>query len=194
MDLDAILYRISEGDEAAFGELFREFFPGLLSYATAFLRDPQLAEEVVEDVFVKFWENRKTACDIRKISFYLYRAVRYASIDAMERHKKFTSLSFEEIGDAFTFSYIPQAHSLINKENCLKISEAINQLPAKCRLIFRLIKEENMKYKEVAQLLDLSEKTVENQMNIAIKKLIEALRSDFPEFPAYFLPRKNGPF
>lgn len=163
----------------------------MLSYATSFLKDQQLAEEVVEDVFVKFWENRKAAPDIRKISFYLYRAVRYASIDALEKYKKFKSLSFEEVGDTFTFSYIPQANALINKENCQKIAEAINQLPTKCRLIFRLIKEDNMKYKDVAQLLDLSEKTVENQMNIAIKKLIDALRSDFPEFSDYFFPRKN---
>ncbi|WP_176954397.1 RNA polymerase sigma factor [Niabella drilacis] len=191
MDFESILYRISESDEAAFGELFGKFFPGMLSYATSFLKDQQLAEEVVEDVFVKFWENRKTAREIRKVPFYLYRAVRYASIDAMERNKKFKSLSFEEIGEAFTFSYLPQANSLINKENCLKISDAISQLPARCRLIFRLVKEEGMKYKEVAQLLDLSEKTVENQMNIAIKKLVDTLKTDFPEFSAYFFPRKN---
>ncbi|ANH83566.1 hypothetical protein A8C56_23640 [Niabella ginsenosidivorans] len=191
MDSETVLYRISEGDEGAFRELFEKFFSGMLSYAVSLLKDQQLAEEVVEDVFVKLWENRKTARNIRKISFYLYRAVRYASIDAIKTHKRIKSLSFEELGEVFTFSYIPQVNSLINKENCDKISEAVNQLPAKCRLIFRLIKEEGMKYKEVAQLLGLSEKTIENQMNIAVKKLIEALKTDFPEFHLYFSSNKN---
>lgn len=191
MNFDIILYRISESDEAAFGELFESLFPGLLSFAISILKDQHLAEEVVQDVFIKLWENRQTIDRIENISPYLYKAVRYTSIDALEKRKKFKSVSFEEVGETFTFSFGYQGSSLINKENCLKISEAISQLPAKCRLIFRLIKEDGMKYKEVAQLLDLSEKTVENQMNIAVKKLIEALKADLPEFPQYFLPKKK---
>lgn len=185
MNFELILYRISEGDEAAFEELFDSFFPGLVSFAASFLKNRQLAEEVTEDVFIKLWQNREQAKGIHNIAVYLYKAVKYVSIDALEKQKKFKSVSFDEIGDAFTFSYLPQEASLINKENCLKIFEAINRLPARCRLIFRLIKEEGMKYREVAQLLGLSEKTVENQMNIAIKKLIEALKTDFPEFYLY---------
>ena len=186
MDFKTILYRLSESEETAFRELFDFFFPGLTSYATSLLKNQQMAEEVVEDVFVTLWKNRASAVNIQRISTYLYKAVKYASINMQERQKKFKSVSFDEIGETFTFSYLPEDNSVINKENCRKISEAINRLPTKCQLIFRLIKEDGMKYRDVAELLGLSEKTVENQMNIAIKKLIEALKADFPEFRLYF--------
>jgi RNA polymerase sigma-70 factor (ECF subfamily) len=191
MDFDDILYRISENDESAFRELFESLFPGLLSFAISLLKDKHQAEEVVEDVFVKLWEGRQTLDRIGNISSYLYSAVRYASISALEKRKRHKSISLDEVGEALSFSFRHQGASLINEENCRKISDAIDQLPPKCRLIFRLIKEDHMKYKEVAQLLDISEKTVENQMNIAIKKLIDTLKADLPEFPLYFLPKKS---
>lgn len=186
-----MLYRISQGDEMAFRELFERFFPGLLSFGTSLLKDQLLAEEVVEDVFVKLWERKEAVTSIQNISHYLYKAVRYASINAFEKQKKHKSISFEDVGESFTFSYSQSESLLISKENCLKISKAINELPERCRLIFRLIKEEGMKYKAVAQLLGLSEKTVENQMNIAIKKLIESLKADLPELNLYFRSGKN---
>ena len=182
MKFEDILYRISQGDETAFEELFNSYFAGLLFFAKSFLKNQQLAEEVVEDVFVRLWENRVTAIKIQKLPVYLYTAVRYASIDALKKQKKFKSISFEDVGETTTFSYQPIEGTLISKENYEKISRAINQMPDRSRLIFRLIKEEGMKYKEVAQVLNISGKTVENQMNIAIKKLIELLKADFPEF------------
>ncbi|MGC4232894.1 MAG: RNA polymerase sigma-70 factor [Niabella sp.] len=183
MNFKTILYRISLSDEAAFRELFEHFFPGLLSFCISILKNQHLAEEVVEDVFIKLWENRKTATVVRNISLYLYKAVRYASINALEKKKKYESISLDEVGESFTFTYAMSRceSSLISKENCLKIAEAVSQLPPKCRLIFRLIKDEGMKYKEVSQLLNLSEKTVENQMNIAFKKLIEKFNVTIPE-------------
>lgn len=190
MKFDTTVHRIALSDESAFNDLFQHFFPGLLSYSTSILKSQHVAEEVVEDVFAKLWENRSTITAVNNISYYLYKAVRYASINAIERQKKYKSLSLDDIGDSITFEYTCSESALISKENCQKVSEAINLLPPKCRLIFRLIKEEGMKYKKVAQLLNISEKTVENQMNIAIKKLIETLRGTLPEMSPYFLSRQ----
>lgn len=192
MNFTAILYRISESDEKAFKELFEHFLPGLLSFSISILRNKQLAEEVVEDVFVKLWSNRKDLTNINSISHYLYKAVRYASINALEKEKRDRSISIDNFGDAFTFSYSVSNNELsfINKENCLKISNAIDQLPPKCKLIFRLIKEEGMKYRDVSKVLNLSEKTIEAQMNIAVKKLLLSLKDDFPELGAYFSAKK----
>ena len=191
MNFETIQHRIALGDETAFKELFEHFFPGLLSFCHSLLRNKQLAEEVVEDVLAKLWENRSSLTAVNNISFYLYKAVRYASINAIEKQKKYKSISLNEFGDSFTFSYDDSESSLISAENCRKISEAINALPPKCKLVFRLIKEEGLKYKEVATLLNLSEKTVENQMNIAIKKLIETFKVTLPEMSPYFLSGKG---
>lgn len=194
MNFEVMLYRISQGDEVAFGQLFEHFFPGLLSFSTSILKNQHVAEEVVEDVFIKLWEKRDTITLVRNISFYLYKAVRYASINALEKQKKYASLSLDEIGDSFSFTYTESDLSLVSKENCQKIAEAINQLPPKCKLIFRLVKDEGMKYKEVSELLNLSEKTVENQMNIAFKKLIEILNITVPELSVHFLAKTRTAF
>ncbi len=191
IDLEEIKSRISQNDELAFKRLFEHFFVGLLSYCKSILKDEPLAEEVVEDVFIRLWENRKALSEIRNISFYLYKAVRYASINALKKQKRIRVLSLEDLGETLSFSFDQSPSQLINKENCEKINSAIEQLPPKCRLIFRLVKEEGLRYKEVAQLLGLSEKTVENQINIAFKKLIDILMVSVPEFKHYFLSNKG---
>ncbi len=181
IDLKALQVSISLGNELAFKQLFEHFFGGLFSYSKSLLKDDLLAEEVVEDVFVKLWERRETLPEIRNLSIYLYKAIKYASINAIEKKRKHASLSIDEVGEAFLFNGAGSELGLVSKENCDNILKAVGQLPPKCRLIFRLIKEEGLKYKEVAGLLGLSEKTVENQMNIAFKKIIGSLKTTLPE-------------
>ncbi|MBZ4190197.1 RNA polymerase sigma-70 factor [Niabella sp. 3A5MI-3] len=176
-------------DQSAFEELFVFYYPGLVSFAAGILNDRQLAEEVVEDVFLKLWENRNTLVSINNFSHYIYTASKYAAINALKARKK----TIEEItGDEFLLSYTyngPEA-DLISNENIKEILRAINQLPPRCRLIFRLVKEEGMKYQEVAQLLQLSVKTVENQMIIAMGKIRESLEFFLPELKKRFSTKK----
>ncbi len=176
-------------DQSAFEELFTFYYPGLVSFAAGILKDRQLAEEVVEDVFLKLWENRNTMVSINNFSHYIYTASKYAAINALKARKK----TFEEItGDDFWLDYTyngPEA-DLISNENLKEILQAINQLPPRCRLIFRLVKEEGMKYQEVAQLLQLSVKTVENQMIIAIRKIQDTLAVFLPELKKRFSKKK----
>lgn len=187
MNLETHILRISKhDDQEAFRAVFEYFFPGLLSFAGSILKSQPLAEEVVEDVFVKLWQRRSTLPDIKNLSYYLYTATRNACINALEKQKKYRQISLDEAGEELTFSFSHSGTSLINKENCLRITEAINQLPPRCRLIFRLIKEDGLKYREVSRLLNISEKTVEAQMSIAIKKLVEKLKVDLPEFGGYY--------
>lgn len=187
MDFKTILYRISLSDEEAFRKLFEHFFPGLLSFASSILKKRCLAEEVVEDVFIKLWEKRDSITVVRNISFYLYKSVRYTSINALIKQKKYNSLSLDELGESFVFSCAGSEPDLISQENCQKITDAINRLPAKCRLIFWLVKDKRLKYKEVSQVLNISDKTVKNQMNIAFGKLIKDFSTTLPELWQHFL-------
>lgn len=183
-----LLLIIAENDDqAAFDELFTFYFPGLVSFASNILKDRQLAEEVVEDVFVKLWLNRKTMVSIKSPSHYIYTAVKYASITAL---KKRNTIFYEDYSDDMELTYSSPESVYISNENTNSINQAINQLPPKCRLIFRLIKEEGLKYEEVAQLLQLSVKTVESQMTIAIKKLTTTLQAMLPEMANQFFRKK----
>ncbi|MGN7787519.1 RNA polymerase sigma-70 factor [Niabella sp. 22666] len=183
-----LLLLIAEHDDQnAFDELFNFYFPGLVSFASNILKDRQLAEEVVEDVFVKLWQNRKTMVSIKSPSHYIYTAVKYTALSTL---KKQNIISYEDYSDDVELTYSSPESDYISNENITQINEAINQLPPKCRLIFRLIKEEGLKYDEVAQLLQLSVKTVESQMTIAIKKLTVTIQQMLPDMTEHLLRKK----
>lgn len=167
-------------DQLAFSELYRHYFPGLFSFVSSIVKDKQDAEEIVLEVFTKLWENRSTITEVKNLSSYLYTACKYASISFLRKQKY---LAFDEITESTSWSFFTPESQLISKENLGLINKAINSLPAKCRLIFRLVKEERLKYAEVAELLDLSVKTVEAQVYIATKKLVEILKKPFPGVP-----------
>lgn len=183
-----LLLLIAEHDDQnALDELFNFYFPGLVSFASNILKDRQLAEEVVEDVFVKLWQNRKTMVSIKSPSHYIYTAVKYTALSAL---KKQNTIFYEDYSDDVELTYSSPESDYISNENIARINEAINQLPPKCRLIFRLIKEEGLKYDEVAQLLQLSVKTVESQMTIAIKKLTITIRQMLPDMAEHLFRKK----
>ncbi|MBX2925515.1 MAG: RNA polymerase sigma-70 factor [Chitinophagaceae bacterium] len=173
--LPYLIHAIAEnGDEQAFDELFRIYYPALLSYTYSILKDRQDAEEICLDVLFKLWQNRKVLSTIKNLSHYLYIAVKHAAISYM-RTKGYQAMQkkigLEEAGESFVYELGNHELRMINKETLERINAAINTLPSRCRLIFRLIKEDGLKYAEVAQLLEISVKTVENQMTIAMKKL-----------------------
>ncbi|GAB3424640.1 RNA polymerase sigma-70 factor [Niabella aquatica] len=173
--LSYLIHAISENsDEQAFDELFRIYYPGLLSYTTALLKDQPVAEEICVDVMLKLWQNRKMLPTVRNLAHYLYIAAKHGAI-SYTRSKGYKdlrkSISIEEAGEHFVYELSNHELRLIHKETFHQINTAISSLPPKCRLIFKLIKEDGLKYAEVAQLLEVSVKTVENQMTIAMKKL-----------------------
>lgn len=193
MKLEELSARIAgQNDELAFRELFEHFFPGLLSVAQSILKSRQLAEEVTEDVFIRLWENRSVLPTIKSLSYYLYVATRHACINALAKQKKHQSISIEDAEETFVFSFTNIESSLIENENINQIAKAINVLPPKCRLIFRLIKEEKLKYKEVALLLNLSEKTVEAHMTQALRKITAYLQDHLPEYQSHFLQKRKS--
>lgn len=161
-------------DEQAFDELFRMYYPGLLSYAHSLLKDKQRSEEICIDVMFRLWQNRKMLLTIKNLSLYLYIAIKHEVISYM-RSKMYKglqkSVSLDEAGESFGFELSNNELRIIDKELLAEVNAVINTLPPRCRLIFKLIKEDGFKYSEVAKLLELSVKTVENQMTIAMKKI-----------------------
>src|SRR5690606_4908592 len=123
MDFGAIQKRIALNDEIAFKQLFEHFFAGLFSYCKSILKSGQLAEEVVEDIFIKLWEHRESLPQIRNIAVYLYKAAKYASLNALEKERNRSS-QFEDVGESLSFGFARTETQLISKENCERISAA----------------------------------------------------------------------
>ncbi|HEY4147521.1 MAG TPA: RNA polymerase sigma-70 factor [Chitinophagaceae bacterium] len=167
-------------DEVAFGELFQLHYSRLLLFAEAILKSREPAEEAVEDVFLKLWENRKVLPAINNINYYLLVAVKHKALDYLEKTKKQAIISLDDVEVEFGDIPVNPEKALISAESVLIIQAIINDLPPRCKLMFRLVKEDGLKYREVADLLNVSVKTVETQLSLALNKIGTALQTRLP--------------
>ena len=164
----------------AFKNIYLEFFPRLFVFARTIVKEKALAEDVVEEVFLKLWENRKLLPTIKNPAYYLFVATKHACLNALQKQKRVTSIAWDHVDEQFYFSLSSPETEMMSKENLRLIEDAFSSLPARCRLIFYLVKEENLRYREIAQILDISVKTVEAQMTIAFKRISQQLSKSMP--------------
>jgi RNA polymerase sigma-70 factor (ECF subfamily) len=147
-------------------------------YALSYLENAHLAEDVVQETFVKFWEQKKELSHSPEAKFYLVTAVRNNCISALRRQNATGVQLVEDTPDTHSDILItPRQLREDATERQQKISEALSQLPPKCKEVFLLIKLHGMSYQQAANALDLSVKTIENQMGKAIKTLREYVKS-----------------
>ncbi len=162
-------------NQQAYNELFLHFYPSLQQFAFSFLKSKQLSEEAVSDVFIKIWKRRRTLHTIINLKLYLFTSTRNTCLNYLKKQKSWQSLPADDYWVELNSVFFDPEQLMITAEMLHKIHEAVQSLPARCRLIFKLVKEEELKYREVAELLNLSVKTVENQMTLALKKIGSAI-------------------
>jgi RNA polymerase sigma-70 factor (ECF subfamily) len=167
---EQIALRLSKRDEAAFEQVFKTHYKNLHAYAFTMLKDEDEAEEMVQQVFFKLWERSEHLSFSGSIAAYLYRAVHNESLNFIKHQKVKAG---HQLHVAYSMkNKSEQPHSkMIRKELEHKFREALNELPEQCRTVFQLSRFEDMKYKEIADKLDISVKTVENHMGKALKLL-----------------------
>jgi RNA polymerase sigma-70 factor (ECF subfamily) len=180
-------------DQQAFKQLYQSLFFRLYQFAFSFVHTKESAEEVVNDVFLGFWQKRATLDSIKNVNVYLYVAVKNASLNYLRKNKMPLPVSI----DALTVNHLhlvptPEA-LLITQELQIRIREAIDQLPPRCKLVFKLIKEDGLSYKEVAAILKISVKTVDAQVYLALKKLSLILLPVWTEYRAGKMPATREP-
>ncbi len=158
-------------DTQAYKQLFLLFYPSLVSFAVSIIKSKELAEEIVSDVFIKIWEKRHQLDKVENLRYYLFTAVKNKCLNQLHDQKNKAGIDINNMAIEFKSLYHDPEQKLISDEMISQIRAAIQELPPRCRLIFKLVKEEGLKYKEVAELLQLSVKTIENQMSLAFKKI-----------------------
>lgn len=161
-------------DSKTFEEHFRKNFKGLCFFALQYLKDHDLAKEIVQESFVSLWEKRDTIDPAGSLKSYLSTTVKNRCINYLRDHKKFDRSLIEFEGLDPYNNYMEQDH-LVAEELKTKIEEATNELPEKCREVFLKNRHEHMKYQEIADELNISIKTVEAQMSKALKHMREKL-------------------
>lgn len=169
-----IFSKIKNGDVSAFNQIFDKYYAVLCNFCCKYISDMDMARSLVQQVYVDLWIKRESLNISKSIKPYLYNSVRNKSIDYLRQQKNNAQITpdIENILATPFKNLIQQAE--INE----RINISINQLPEKCREIFVLCRFEGLKYKQVAKRLNISVKTVEMQMGIALKKLRRAL-SDY---------------
>lgn len=168
--------RIAEyEDQASYKTLFFHFFLPLKSFAFSIVKSKELAEEIVSDILIEIWARRKSLGQVEDLKMYLYVSVRNASLRRLQQLRKLSVLSLDEV--AVDFASLDQNGEsiLLTQELAADIEHAIQQLPQRCKLIFKLAKEDQLKYKEIALLLNISVKTIDQQVAIAVKRISERL-------------------
>lgn len=175
-NLDALLQRVCNDDAQAYKELFLLYHPRLIQFAYSITHSRVQAEEVVSDVFLKIWLKRKTLLKVKNFHLYLYISTKNFSINYLNKEKRERTFSLDQSVVEFKSFYFNPEQLVLSDEALRRIQFAIRQLPRQCQLIFKLVKEDGLKYKEVAELLNLSIKTIEAQMGIALKKIAASIQ------------------
>jgi len=168
---------IREGNHLEFARLMDVFSDDLFLFAKGILSSSPLAEEVVSDVFVKVWESRNKLNDIHNLKGYLYNAVRNQAISYLRARQK-DVISLDDINHYYFEPVDNPDDSIIKEEQLKKIYRAIDYLPAQTKMVFSLAKVQGLKYKEIAEVLDVSVKTVDYHVASAVKKICEAINKE----------------
>lgn len=164
-------------DQAAYKQLFAVFYKSLLQFGISFVRSHEAAEEIVSDVFIKIWKKRAGLHRIHNLRLYLFISTKNMALNYLRTQKK-PLLPAEHYQVQLQSVYFDPEKLMLTAEMMGRVQKAISHLPHRCQLIFKLVKEDNLKYKEVAELLNLSVKTVENQMTTALRKIGQAIQFD----------------
>jgi RNA polymerase sigma-70 factor, ECF subfamily len=162
--------RVRSGDHEAFRAMFEALYPSLCSLVARRVGSRAIAEELVQDVFLRVWERRGTLDPEQSITGYLYRAARNQASNHL-KHRGIADRSRHTIVVNLRPAETAADEEVRYNEIAGAAQEAIDELPARCREIFLLSRHAELSYGEIARLLGLSVKTVETQMGRALKVL-----------------------
>jgi RNA polymerase sigma-70 factor (ECF subfamily) len=160
---------LQSGDENAFKAIFHKFYVPVCKAVHRIIRDKGIVEDLAQDIFVRLWERREQINITTTLGAYLHRMAVNEALTYIRRQKKFQTTDIAETD--FKANDHNSIEVMAGKELKANISAAISQLPPRCQAIFKLSRYEQMTYKQIGEQLDISVKTVENQMGKALKIL-----------------------
>lgn len=179
------IHIIEKLDKKSFEILFKQYFSVLCQFARKYVRDLDTSKEIVHDCFVSFWDKRETIDLSKPVKTYLFTSVHNRCLNHIRNNKK-----FDQNVENFELLDLSHHHiasdSLVEQEVSSQIHKAIESLPEKCKEIFKMSRFEDMKYKDIAEKLNLSVKTVEAQMSKALQVMRTSL-SEFISVLIYFI-------
>jgi len=178
-DFSLLGERIANDDQLAYRQLFIQFYNRLSRFVMGFTKSKELTEEIVSDVFINVWRRRKNIQEIMNLKLYLYVSAKNITFNYLKKLHRENLADLESVKIEPEDPFADPGAAMITHEMNVKLKAAIKELPPRCKLIFTLIKEDGLTYKQTATLLGISESTVENQLSIALKKIGTSIRYTF---------------
>lgn len=186
-DKDLLLFQqVKNNDFSSYELIFNRYYKELYRFAFTYVRDATIAEEMAQEVFLYIWEKRKNIEVQTTLKTYLYSAVKNKCLNYIKLELP-KQKSMADVSEIMLSVSMPRKDEGEHDKLKQYIQSAIESLPNKCQKIFILSKNAGMTYEEIAEELDLSKKTVENQMGIALKKLRESLESVYQYYKEQML-------
>jgi RNA polymerase sigma-70 factor (family 1) len=162
-------------DEHSYKELFLYFHRPLIRFAATIVKSEEAAEEIYSDVLLRLWDLGSAFKNIENLRLYLYTSVKNASLNYLAKYYKVQTVDIDSVNLDFLRQPDPEESLLISEFQRMS-ALAINTLPAKCQMVYKLIREDGFNYKEVAEIMNISVNTVEGHMTTALKKISSSLR------------------
>ena len=180
-DIKELFRQIQTGRKEAFDQVYLQHFDNLKRFALQYVNNEAAAEEIVSERFVQLWLRSEKLADIDKPIFYLYRSVKNACLTLLKREHRYQQVPIDDmqINAPQVTDTVDPEKLLEYKELLARLDEAIARMPDQRRIIFRMVKEDRLKCREVAELLGLSVRTVENHVYLAVKRLSEEVECYF---------------
>jgi len=193
LTLKEIFAKLSDTpDKSIYNYFFDKYYPKLIWFALIFVKNHNAAEEVVSDVLLSIFKKRKKLASSNNIEGYIFISVKNQSLKYLRKNRRQVYFdNFESEADLMMTTSVTPEYEFIENEFYRVIKSTLDSLPPKRKIVFRMVKEEGLRYQDVAQLLGLSIKTVETHMGLALKTLHENIekykRDEFDLTPVYSL-------
>ncbi len=185
-----ILSKIADGDQSSFDTLFRKYHRYLVTISFSYTKDLNISRDLSQEVFLDLWNRRKVIKITSSLKSFLRRAVINQSMTAMKSKKHASSIEDQKLAIAASDD---SSSAVEYSELQDKIKEIVDHLPERCQEIFKLSRFENKSHKEIAAMLDISTKTIENQMTKALRTLRQGLKeADFISISVFFIAIHGG--
>jgi len=174
---NSLLLRIAAGDETAFREFFHEYSNNIYTVAFMLTKSAEMAEDMVQEIFLKLWLNRAALAEVNNIRNYIFIHARNHIFN--ELRKKADKQAFtDELLDYFAEVRDTPENALLQKESRQLLQQAILQLPAQQQLVYRMSRDENLTQEEIAARLGISRHTVRNHMAQALQNIKHFLETN----------------
>ena len=169
---DVLLKHLKQGDTDSFNLLFNKYYKELCNFSYLIISNKQLAEEVVADVFVKIWQKREDINITTSIKSYLYKSTKNTTISYI-RKKRIDEISLDEMFNVQEVITSNPEDLIIQDETLVQIKDVLSILPTKSKLVFQMHRFNQLKYKDIAEIMNVSVKSVEKHMSKSMKILRE---------------------